>query len=273
MPISLAALVLGMLVIPESTDPGDRHFDATAQFLGAVALNGLAFAAIECRIAPGIAVLSIIASAVAVALFIRIERSNGTAALVPLDMFRIRPFRSAIAATTGMTFGIFGTLFLLPLTWQSTGRLDATTAGFALMPMAVVFVGTSPFSGILMRNFGIRTITGGGVAITGCGLLLIGLGAHQSSVLPAELGLALSGLGMGVTTGPLMGEAVGAVAAARSGTASSLINVARMVGATTGVAILGALFASVHGGPDGLRLAMITAGLVQMGCAFVSWRA
>jgi hypothetical protein len=45
-----------------------------------------------------------------------------------------------------------------------------------------------------------------------------------------------------------MGLAVGAVASARSGTAAALINVARMVGATIGVAILGALFAITGGG-------------------------
>jgi DHA2 family methylenomycin A resistance protein-like MFS transporter len=31
-------------------------------------------------------------------------------------MFAIREFRSAVTATAGMTFGIYGMLFLLPLT-------------------------------------------------------------------------------------------------------------------------------------------------------------
>lgn len=48
----------------------------------------------------------------------------------------------------------------------------------------------------------------------------------------------LTGLGMGLATGPLMGAAV---SAARSRTAAALINVARMAGATIGVAILGAV--------------------------------
>jgi hypothetical protein len=41
---------------------------------------------------------------------------------------------------------------------------------------------------------------------------------------------------MGAATGPLMGIAVGSVGSARSGTAAALINVARMFGATVGVA-------------------------------------
>ncbi|MCM3444875.1 hypothetical protein, partial [Metabacillus halosaccharovorans] len=42
-------------------------------------------------------------------------RHHGESALVPLDLFRISAFRGAIAATTGMTFGMYGVLFLLPL--------------------------------------------------------------------------------------------------------------------------------------------------------------
>jgi cytochrome c1 len=41
-----------------------------------------------------------------------------------------------MAATVGMTFGMYGVLFLLPLTWQSTRGLSATAAGLALIPMA-----------------------------------------------------------------------------------------------------------------------------------------
>jgi MFS family permease len=149
----------------------------------------------------------------------------------------------AITATAGMTFGMYGVLFLLPLTWQSAGRRNATAAGIALIPMALVFVPVSPFSGALAVGFGSRIMMAGGVAIIGIGLLLIGLSAHQVSLMPAEIGLSLAGLGMGLATGPLMGTAVGAVGASRPGTASALINVARMAGATVSVAILGTVFA------------------------------
>jgi len=81
----------------------------------------------------------------------------------------------------------------------------------------------------------------------------------------------MTGLGMGLASGPLMGAAVGAVSAARSGTAASLINVARMAGATIGVAVLGAVFALAHGGPSGLRLAMLLGGFVQFACAAMAW--
>jgi MFS family permease len=270
-PLGLAAILLAILSIPESSDPKDRHFDAPAQFLGAVALGGLAFAAIEAHTMPVIAIIALIAAMLALGFFIKAEAKMGPTALVPLDIFATRAFRGAIVATAGMTFGMYGALFLLPLTWQSTGRLDAIGAGLALIPMAGVFVLVSPFSGALVEKFGVRTITAGGVAIIGAGLLLIGLSAHLASLVPAEIGLMLTGLGMGFATGPLMGAAVGAVGAARSGTASTLINVARMAGATLGVAVLGTAFAMAHGGAEGLRLSMVLGGLAQVTCAFAAW--
>jgi hypothetical protein len=78
---------------------------------------------------------------------------------------------------------------------------------------------------------------------------------------------------MGLNTGPLFGVAVGSVPAARSGSAASLINVARMVGATLGVAVLGSAFAMAGAGAPGLRAAMLFGGTVQIVGAFAAWRA
>jgi MFS transporter, DHA2 family, methylenomycin A resistance protein len=212
-------------------------------------------------------------AALTLALFIKVERKKGTAALVPLDMFRVREFRGGIVATAGMTFGMYGVLFLLPMTWQSTGRLDPVGAGLALLPMALVFVLVSPFSGSLRARLGTHLMTGGGVALIGCGLLLIGFTAAWDSLAGTEIGLALTGLGMGLATGPLMGIAVESVAVARSGTAAALVNVARIAGATIGVALLGTVFAIAHDNQTGLRLAMLLGGLIQLTTAAVVWNA
>jgi MFS family permease len=187
-------------------------------------------------------------------------------------MFKVRCFVGAITATAGMTFGMYGVIFLMPLVWQTTGRLDAVGAGLALLPMALVFVAVSPFSGSLRTRFGTRLVTAGGVAIIGAGLLTVAASAGLSSLVLAEIGLALTGLGMGFATGPLMGAAVDAFDAARSGTAAALINVARMAGATIGVAILGAIFAHAGSGEGGLQLAMIVGGAVQITAAAVAWK-
>jgi DHA2 family methylenomycin A resistance protein-like MFS transporter len=270
-PVGLAALALALPSIAESSAPQDRHFDLPAQVLGTLALGGLALAAIESHGAIGIAVAAIAIAVPALALFVKVEANKGAAALVPLNMFRIPAFRAAITATAGMTFGMYGVLFLLPLTWQSAGMLDPVGAGLAMMPMALVFVLVSPLSGQMTGQVGTRRITCGGVAVIACGLLLTGLTAGSVSIIGAEIGLALTGLGMGLATGPLMGAAMGAVGASRSGTAAALINVARMVGAAIGVAVLGAVYAMAQGGPRGLGFAMLFGGTIQLTSAVAAW--
>lgn len=270
-PLGLAALLLASRSIPESSDPQHRRFDASAQLLGALALGGLAVAAIQSHDALGAALAALAVSLVALVLFLKLEAKRGPRALVPLDMFRNREFSGAVAATAGMTFGMYGVLFLLPLTWQSAGTLEPLGAGLALMPMALVFVLVSPFSGALTRRLGARFMTGGGVTIIGCGLLVIAATARSASLPAVEVGMMLTGLGMGLATGPLMGAAVGAVGAARSGTAAALFNVVRMAGATIGVAVLGTAYALAQGGARGLGLAMLLGGLVQLAAAAAAW--
>jgi EmrB/QacA subfamily drug resistance transporter len=272
-PLSLAAGLLAPRFIPESADPEGRRFDAVAQVCGALALGGFAFAAIAFRGAPATALVAIAVAAVALGLFIRIEARRGASALVPLDIFGIRVFRATAVATVGMTFGMYGALFVVPLYWQQTGRLDAFGAGLGLLPLALGFVLVSPLSGSLANRYGARLVACGGVAVVGCGQLCIAASAGQPGILLAGIGLALTGLGMGFATGPLMATAVGAVAAVRSGTASSLINVVRMTGATLGVAMLGAVFATAPGADRGLGTAMLLGGLVELGCAAIAFRA
>src|SRR5215470_17485877 len=146
------------------------------------------------------------------------------------------------------------------------GRYRAHTHG-------AIFVVVSPFSGLLAEKLGVRLMISGGVATVGSGLLVLAATAELTSVGGAEAGLALTGVGMGLATGPLFGVAAGSVSAARSSTAGALINVARMAGATIGVAVLGAAFAVAHGGAAGLRVAMLFGGLVQLICAGMAWRA
>ncbi|HUC48011.1 MAG TPA: MFS transporter [Xanthobacteraceae bacterium] len=270
-PMALAALVLAALVVPESSDPRGRHFDLVGQVFGSLVLGGLVFAVISGRPGGWPAIGALIVAVVALPLFLFVERRADTAALVPLTLFRNAAFCGAMAATASMTFGAYGVIFLLPLLWQSSGLLTPEMAGLALMPCALAFFVIAPRSGHLAQHLGVRTMTAGGTALIGCGLLALAATQGGAPLMLAEAGLLVVGVGMGLNTGPLMSVAVDAVSAARSGTASALINVARMAGATLGVACLGTVFAIWHGGADGLRAAMLLGGGVQLCGALVAF--
>ena len=194
---------------------------------------------------------------------------------MPLDLFRSRRLIGALTATSVMTFGMYGVLFLVPLVLQASGALPARTAGLALVPMAGVFFVLSNASGRIAESLGVRSMIGAGTALIGSGLLVIATTQAGEPLWLAEAGLVLTGCGMGLNTGPLFGVAVGSVPAARSGSAASLINVARMVGATLGVAVLGlGIRHSWRGcagtaGGDAIR----ASGTVQIVGAFAAWRA
>jgi len=270
-PLAIAAFALAWLAVPESADPQERHFDLAGQVIGALALGGFAFAAIASRDGAREWVFASLLGLLALLSFLRVERRRGPAALVPLELFRIHAFSGAVAATATMTFGIYGMIFLLPLVWQSVMHLSPQEAGLALMPISLVFFATSTQSGRLAQRFGARAVTAGGTALIGCGLLIVAATRAGDPMLLAQCGLMLAGLGMGLNTGPLFGIAVGSVGRERSGTASALINVARMTGATLGVALLGTVFRLLHGGHAGLRAAMMIGGLVQLCGALIAF--
>jgi DHA2 family methylenomycin A resistance protein-like MFS transporter len=135
----------------------------------------------------------------------------------------------------------------------------------------LLFLLVAPRSGHLAHRIGVRACTAGGTAVVGCGLLVLGCTQLARPLGLAWVGLGLTGIGMGINTGPLMSVAVDAVGAERSGTASSIINVARMGGATIGVAVLGAAYAFGGRNAAGFHAAMLAGGGVQLAGALVAW--
>jgi hypothetical protein len=105
----------------------------------------------------------------------------------------------------------------------------------------------------------------------GLGNLLLGSSFLADWFIAEEIGLLLTGVGMGMATGPLTAVAVSTVTADRAGTASALINVARMVGATIGVALLGAIFAFLGEAETAFIVAMSAGGSAQLLGSFIAW--
>jgi EmrB/QacA subfamily drug resistance transporter len=270
-PLACVAFVLAWLAVPESADPQERHFDLPGQVLGAITLGCLALAAIASHGGGRDWILALFVAVVALPLFLWVEHRRGAAALVPLDLFRVGAFSGAIATTASMTFGIYGMIFLLPLVWQAEANLTPRETGLALMPMSLAFFVVSTQSGKLAQRLGARAMTSGGTMLIGSGLLIVAVTHAGSPMLLAQCGLILAGLGMGLNTAPLYGIVVGSVARERSGTASALINVARMTGATLGVALLGMAFGLMHGSVAGLRSAMLAGGFIQLCGAAIAY--
>ena len=249
LPICAAAVVLTYAAVRESSEPNGRRLDLPGQALAIIGLAGFAFAAIEGShwgwTSPTI--LSIAGTAVvALLLFVWVEAKT-PGPLLPLEFLR-RPVFSATLAIAGlMTFGMYALLFVMPLYFQVMRGATALVAGLELLPMPASFFVISQYVGHLNNRFGPRIVMTAGMSCMGIGALALTLIGKDTRLLAVELALIVVGIGLGLNTAPVNGVAVAALPPERSGTASGVLNTSRMVGATLGVAVLGALFAA-HAG-------------------------
>jgi len=267
-PIGLAVLLWAPRAIPESRDAQGRRVDLPGQLSGGLALTALAVAAIAHHLlwpAAGVALLAAL-------LFVRAERRAGAAAMIPIPLLRNVRLAVGNGVAMAMTFGMYGVLFLLPLSWLRGGVLDATGAGLALLPMSLAFVALSHRSGPWSKRFGARRLMAGGMALIAAGIAVLALSHAGQSLWLAEVGLLLTGVGMALNTGPVLATAVAAVEHARAGTASTMVNTARMVGATLGVGVLGSVFAAQATLTAGFGTAMAIGAVVVFTGAFLALR-
>jgi MFS family permease len=159
-----------------------------------------------------------------------------------------------------MTFGMYATLFLMPLYLQVGRGASAFLAGLQMMPMPLAFVLVGQASGPLAVRFGARSMMTAGMALMGAGQLMLAFIATDTSLTYVEAAFLIIGVGLGLNTGPVLNVAVSAAPGRQAGVASGIVNTARIVGATLGVAVLGALFAS-HAGQNPATASAIVAGL------------
>ena len=273
-PFCVVAVALTYRAIAESADPQDRRLDLPGQSLVILGLAGLAFAAIEGSrwgwTSP--LILAIAATGVIALLLLVVVEARTPGPLLPLGFLRLPVFSASLAAAGLMTFGMYALLFLMPLYFQTVRGASPFIAGLDLLPMSVAFVIVSQLVGHLTNRFGPRLVMTVGMVCMGVGELALGQIGPATTLAAIAAAFVVVGIGLGLNTAPVNGVAVAAVPPARSGTASGMLNTARMVGATLGVAILGSIFASYAGQHaaagagflPGLRWAMTGGGAAEL---------
>jgi MFS transporter, DHA2 family, methylenomycin A resistance protein len=279
LPLCAAALALAHSAVPESASPEGRRLDLPGQAAAIAALGGLSFLAIE-GAHLGWASAPVLAAAVVTGLgaiaFVLVERGNARG-LVPFEVFRSRPFSAALAIAGLMTFGMYALLFLMPLYFQTLLGDSPLMAGVRLLPLSVVFVAVSRWNGRIVEAIGVRAAMAAGMAAMGAGELVLAFVSRDAGPWLVPGALAIVGVGLGLNTAPVNSVAVANVARERGGTASGLVNTARMVGATLGIAILGAIFAhfagqsgAAEGLLEGLRPALALGAAAEFSGAVIA---
>jgi EmrB/QacA subfamily drug resistance transporter len=281
LPLCVVVLVLTRRMKEERADGAARELDVAGQVVGIAALGGLAFAAIEGTRRGWLSMPVLTAMAVGLLgalAFARIEQRTERG-LVPFALFASRPFSAALALAGLMTFGMYALLFLMPLYFQVVRGDAALAAGLRMLPLSLAFVAVSQVSGRIVPALGLRATMAAGMAAMGIGEWGCALLSGDTTYAVAAGALSVVGVGLGLITAPVNNVAVAHVPASRTGTASGLVNTSRMVGATLGVATLGALFAHLAGQAgapehflDGLRPALAVGGAMELAGALIALR-
>ena len=240
----LVALVAGLIVLPENSDPDAHRVDIPGTVLGAAALTALVFGVIEGenRGFASPSVLTLLGlSAVAAAAFFWWE-SRAAHPLLDLRFLRVPQFLTANVVAFCAYFATFAVFFFTALYLEEVVGDTGYQIALIFLPMTVLMIAASLLAGRWTSPAGPRWPVFLGCLMFGAGLLLttLTLSPHPAYV-PLAAALALTGLGIGATVVPITSAALSAIPPARSGMAASATNTSREIGAVTGVAVLGAL--------------------------------
>ncbi|MFE6922404.1 MFS transporter [Nocardia sp. NPDC057663] len=243
-PVVVVALVLTMLVVPESRGQHPRRIDGAGQVLLVVVVGGVIAVLIE---GPRIgwtstaAIAGYLGIGVAAGGFVWVERKVAEP-LMDLRLFRRPPFTAAVAAAVVVFVALTTTLLLSTWHLQHERGMSAVAAGAITLPLAVAATLCAPLSGVLVGRVGARPplLLAGGFLTAG-GLLLAAAGTDPAVLLVA---LGLVGIGFGFANAPITNTAVSGLPADRAGVAGGITSTARQVGAAVGIAVAGGLVAA-----------------------------
>ena len=243
--VPLCALVAAVVLVAPPGPPAekDRGLDVPGQLLGALALAAATYGVVLAG-RDGLGTPVLVAAAVAIAssvAFVAVER-RAEDPVLPLTLVRSRTFLGATLGAFAASLAVFVLLVFLSLFLQLVQQRDALPSAVRLLPLTVALVVTAPVAGRWAAARGPRPPVVLGLVLTAAGLALTGLRlAEEMGDLELALLLGLCGLGIGLTTAPVVTASLDAVARTRSGLAAATVNVARELGGVVAVAGLGAL--------------------------------
>ena len=245
-PIGFFAVILSARQLHESSDPEHSRLDP----IGLVTLTG----GLLCLILGLIEgndrgwttswILGLfIAAVVLLALFIASQAADRTT-MVDLALFKRPAFVGAQITAFSISSSMFAMFLYLTLYLQNILGLSPLKTGLVFLPLSVVSFFAAPIAGRLSAHVPIRLLLGSGLALNAVAMWSMSrvtIGSHWTVLVP---GFLIGGVGIGLVNAPLASTAVGTVRQERAGMASGINNTFRQLGIATGIAALGAIFAS-----------------------------
>jgi EmrB/QacA subfamily drug resistance transporter len=259
-PVGVAAVVLTALFVPESRAPRPRRLDPVGQVLVILALASLTYAIIDGNRAGwtsveiiGLFCVSLLSFGSLIAYELRRYQP-----LLEIRFFVSAPFSGASATAVCAFAMLGGFLFLNTLYLQDARGLSPLDAGLYMLPMAAMTLVFAPLSGRVVGRRGTRLpllVASGALIVSALMLTQITAGTAPVYVLSAYL---IFGFGFGLINPPITNTAVSGMPPSQAGVAAAVASTSRQVGATLGVAVVGAVAGSGLSGEIGPGFATAT---------------
>jgi EmrB/QacA subfamily drug resistance transporter len=179
-------------------------------------------------------------SAAGVAVFLRRDRGSPRPVLHP-DLLSDRIFR--VASGTGVFGGaaLFGLAAYVPLYVQGVHQSSATLSGASLTPLTFGWVTASFIAGRLLLRIGYRPTAIMGLLAFIAGTVMIAGAAAWTSLAVLMAGMAVSGIGLGLSMTCFLIAVQNSAPKRLMGTATASVPFTRSIGGAVGVAAMGAV--------------------------------
>jgi EmrB/QacA subfamily drug resistance transporter len=171
-----------------------------------------------------------------------VEHKHAKDPILPLELFKNPIFRVSVIIVFLIGMAMFGAILYIPLFAQDVLGRSATNSGIILTPMILTLVVVSIVNGQIMSRTGkYKAIAVFGMAaITVAFLWLSKVGVHTTNEqLVVRMIIAGLGLGIGMPVFNLVVQ--NAFDHSKLGVATSSVQLARSIGSTVGVAIMGSI--------------------------------
>jgi DHA2 family multidrug resistance protein-like MFS transporter len=265
-PLGLLALALAWPSLPKSARRG-HGFDPVAAALTAVTFAALILAlGAAAQREAFILVLSPLAVTLLAGFALLRRQAGHPAPMLPVDLLR-RPMFALSTVTAMASFAAQGLAFVsLPFYFEEVLHRDPISTGFLMMSWPIIVALAAPLAGRLSDRHPPGLLGGVGLSILCLGMVSLALLPAEPQTLDIVLRMAVCGAGFGFFQSPNLRALMSSAPPERSGGASGVIGMARLLGQTTGAALVALCFglAGVHGSTWALALGAAFAGLASV---------
>ena len=244
LPFAVAAIAVTMTSVRESRNPDDsRRLDGPGVAASALGLVAVTLGLTESASHPWGAwqvAAPLIIGGVCLVWFALWERRTPHA-MIPPALLGARSFVSACAVYLVSYAAFSGVLFYVTLLYQDVDNWSPLRTGLSWLLMNVPFLLTAQLAGRLDRRHRPGRVVAAGCVAGAIGCVALSRAGSGTPFALTAAGYLLAGAGFGVLVPGVTHVAMRDVPAGASGAASGVVNAARQVGTSVGLAVLGRL--------------------------------